>query len=331
MTNLTKVLVTGAGGFLGSFIVRDLFNKGTYEIYTFSRKSYKNLEQYNVTQIQGDLQNPQDLLMATKGMDAIIHCASQVGMWATYETFYNTNFLGTKNIVDAAIINQVPKFIHTSTPSVAFGNESLCNVDESTPYPKKYYSYYAQTKALAEQYVLSKKSPTFSVVAIRPHLIFGPGDLNLVPRVIDSAKKGKLKIVGDGENLVDVTYVENASEVHLIALEKLSPTASMNGKAYFLGQGPIKLWDFTNDILKRSEMKPITKKIPLFVCYAIGFLIECSLKLIGKYDIHPPMTRFVAMQLGMSHYYDHKALYKDFDYTPRYSIQEGLDRLFSHQ
>jgi nucleoside-diphosphate-sugar epimerase len=165
-------------------------------------------------------------------------------------------------------------------------------------------------------------------MAIRPHLIFGPGDLNLVPRVIEAAKKGKLRIVGDGNNLVDVTYVENASLAHVMALEKLNPLSPIAGKAYFLGQGPLKLWDFTNELLRRSGEKPVTKKIPFKVAYFMGFMIEMVLKFLGKYDIHPPMTRFVALQLGKSHYYDHKNIEVDLGYTHKYSVSEGLDKLF---
>lgn len=325
---LTKVLVTGAGGFLGSYIVRDLLHAGTYEVYSFSRKKYKNLEEMGVIQRQGDLSNYADVEAALSGMDAVIHTASQVGMWGRYSDFYQTNVVGTENIIRACQKHMIKKCVYTSTPSVAFGQESLCGVDESVGYPKKYLSLYAATKALAEQKILAANSEQFSTVALRPHLIFGPGDQNLVPRVVSAAKAGKLKIVGNGENLVDVTYVENASIVHVMALEKLNPGSNIAGKAYFLGQGPIKLWDFTNELLKRSGISPITKKIPFAWAYLIGFLIETILGLVGKFDITPPMTRFIALQLGKSHYYSHKNLEQDLGFKPKFSIEQGLDRLF---
>lgn len=128
---------------------------------------------------------------------------------------------------------------------------------------------------------------------------------------------------------MDVTYVENASLAHIMALEKLEANSPIAGKAYFLGQGPIKLWDFTNELLKRSKLPPITKKVPFKVAYSVGFMIEMGLKLVGKYDIHPPMTRFVALQLGKSHYYNHHNLEHDLGFKPKYSIEEGLDKLFS--
>jgi nucleoside-diphosphate-sugar epimerase len=324
----TKVLVTGAGGFLGGYIARDLLAKG-YEVYSFSRSTYPALEKMGVVQRQGDLSKYDDVEAALEGMDAVIHTASQVGMWGRYEDFYKTNVTGTENIIKACHKWHIKKIVYTSTPSVAFGEESLCNANESIDYPDRYLSMYAETKAIAEKLVMMANGGSLSTVAIRPHLIFGPGDLNLVPRVVEAAKKGKLKIIGDGENLVDVTYVENASYVHVLALEELSPDSPIAGKAYFLGQGPIKLWDFTNEILKRSGEKPVTKKISFKLAYFIGFMIETVLKMIGKYDIHPPMTRFVALQLGKSHYYSHGNIERDLGYKPKFTIEEGLDRLFA--
>lgn len=325
----SKVLVTGAGGFLGGHIAHDLIAAG-YEVYSFSRKHYPSLDKLGVIQRQGDLSIDSDVEMALIGMDAVIHTASQVGMWGRYEDFYKTNVIGTQNIINACHKHHITKLIYTSTPSVAFGHESLCHVDESIGYPETYLSIYAETKAIAEKIILKANSAALSTVAIRPHLIFGPGDLNLVPRVIEAARSGRLKIIGDGENLVDVTYVENASLAHVMALEQLSPTAPIAGKAYFLGQGPIKLWDFTNEILMRSGMKPITKKAPFKLAYFAGYLIETYLKLMRQFDVHPPMTRFVALQLGKSHYYCHDALFNDLNFKPKFSIQEGLDRLFKN-
>jgi nucleoside-diphosphate-sugar epimerase len=324
----TKVLVTGAGGFLGGYIARDLIDKG-YEVYSFSRSTYTALEKMGVTQRQGDLSKYIDVETALEGMDAVIHTASQVGMWGRYEDFYKTNVTGTENIIRACHKWHIPKLVYTSTPSVAFGEDSLCNANESVDYPDRYLSMYAETKAIAEKLVMMANGGSLSTVAIRPHLIFGPGDMNLVPRVIEAAKKGKLKIIGDGENLVDVTYVENASMVHLLALEKLTPDSPIAGKAYFLGQGPIKLWDFTNELLKRSGERPVTKKISFKLAYFLGFMIEIVLKMIGKFDVHPPMTRFVALQLGKSHYYDHSNIERDLGYKAKFTIEEGLDRLFA--
>ncbi len=327
--NKTKVLITGAGGFLGSYIAKKLSLNSNYEIYSFSRSHYPKLKELGVIERTGDLKNYFDIKKALVGMDAVIHTASMVGMWGRYEDFFQTNVEGTENILKAMKELGIKKLVYTSTPSVAFGNQSLCGVDESTPYPENYLSYYAKTKSIAEKMVLNANSSELSTVALRPHLIFGPGDLNLVPRVIEAQKKGRLKIVGDGENLVDVTYVENAADAHIMALEKLTPNHPIAGKAYFLGQGPIKLWDFTNKILIRSGLPPVTKKMPLKKAYTIGYFIELVLKTLRIYNVHPPMTRFVSLQLGTSHYFSHKNLEHDLGFKPAISIEEGIEKLFS--
>jgi nucleoside-diphosphate-sugar epimerase len=325
----TKILITGAGGFLGSHIARKLFSKNDYEVYSFSRSHYPLLDQWNVIQRHGDLKNYSDVKSALAGMDAVIHTASLVGMWGRYEDFYATNVTGTENILKAMQELGIKKLVYTSTPSVAFGTDDLCGVDEKTPYPEKYLTHYAGTKSIAERKVLAANSTELSTISLRPHLIYGPGDLNLIPRVISAQKKGRLKIIGDGNNLVDVTYVENAADAHVMALEKLSPDHKIAGNAYFLGQGPVKLWDFTNEILVRSGLSPVTKKISIKTAYTIGFFIECILKLMCLYKVDPPMTRFVALQLGKSHYFSHHNLEHDLGYSPSVSIEEGINRLFN--
>ncbi len=338
MSKIVKVLITGAGGFLGRYIARDLLeenkksnstNEPIYKVYSLSRNHYSFLEEMGVEQFIGNLKNYQEVLNVVKQMDAVIHTASQVGMWGKKEDFYDTNFKGTENIINACLEAGVKRCVYTSTPSVAFGNSDLKNVDESIGYPTKHFCDYAATKKMAEEFVLKNNSSKLATVALRPHLIFGPGDQNLIPRVIRARKENRLKIVGDGENFVDVSYVENVSLLHVEALKKLSPDAPFAGKAYFVGQGPVKLWDFTNDILKRSKLSPVKKKIPFQLAYLIGWLFECFYFLTRNFKADPPMTRFVAMQLAKSHYYDHSALERDFNFKFPYSIEEGLNRYFA--
>ncbi|MDO9181581.1 MAG: NAD-dependent epimerase/dehydratase family protein [Bacteriovorax sp.] len=324
----TKVLITGAGGFLGSYIARELLKKN-YQVFSFSRTEYTFLKELGVTQRLGDLKNFEDVNNALVDIDAIIHTAGMVGIWGRYDDFYATNVIGTQNILKAAMNHGIKKLVYTSTPSVAFGRDSLCGVDESTPYPKNYLTHYAFTKSIAEKMILEANGPLISTVALRPHLIFGAGDKNLVPRVLMAQEKGRLKIIGDGNNLVDVIYVENAAIAHVMALEKLNETHPIAGKAYFLGQGPIKLWDFTNALLLKAKLPPVTKKISLRKAYYIGFLIESFFKLFRLYKIDPPMTRFVALQLGKSHYFSHHNIETDLGFIPAISIDEGIERLFS--
>ena len=323
-----KVLITGAGGFLGSYIARELIKKG-HEVFSFSRSEHELLSNIGVTQILGDLKNYHDVKKALNGMEIVIHTAGMVGMWGRYEHYYETNVTGTENILKAMKELGINKLVYTSTPSVVFAKDSLCGVDESTPYASRYLTHYALTKSIAEKMVLAANNDSFCTVALRPHLIFGAGDTNLIPRVIEAQKKGRLKMVGDGKNLVDVIYVENAAKAHVMAMEKLASNHPIAGKAYFLGQGPVNLWDFINTVLTRADLPIVTKKISLKKAYFLGFIIESVLKLFRIYKVHPPMTRFVSLQLGKSHYFNHHNIEHDLGFTPSISVEEGIDRLFT--
>lgn len=323
--NKNKVLITGGGGFLGRNIAKLLISKN-YEVYSFQRNYYPELEKLGVKQIIGDLLNFDQIRLALTDIKSVIHTASKVGMNGSFDDFYKANFIGTKNLIISMKEMGIKNLVYTSTPSVVFGKDDLNFVDESTPYPKKFLSHYAHTKKLAEEYVLQSIDENFFAVALRPHLIFGPGDTNLIPRVIEARKKNKLKIVGDGKNLVDVIYVENAAYAHYLALEKLSNKIS--GHAYFIGQGPVNLWTFTNQILLHFNLTSVDQKIPLNVAYTMGFLIESVLNIFKLNHIHPPMSRFIALQLGKSHYFNHDRATKELGFFNNISIQDGIKSLF---
>lgn len=322
-----NILVTGGGGFLGRYIVKLLLADG-HKVISFSRGTYSYLDQINLKQIKGDLQNKEDIKNALTGVDAVIHCASKVGMHGSYKEFYDINFIGTKNLVDCMKELKINQLIYTSTPSVVFGNDDIIFGDESLPYPKKYLTHYAQTKMLGEKYVLENVNNHFMAVSLRPHLIFGNGDLNLIPRTIEAYKKGRIKIIGNGENLVDVIPVENAALAHVLALKKLNP--SISGNSYFIGQGPVNLWTFINNVLNNQGYGSINNKIPLKLAYCIGFIIEIGLKLLGLTHVHPPMSRFIALQLGKSHYFNHKKSLEDLGNYHQLSIREAILNLPRH-
>ena len=327
-----NILVTGGGGFLGKSIINLLIDK-KYKVTSFSRSLYKELEKRGVTCIQGDIKNTQDVLKACEGQDAVIHVASKVGMWGKWSDFYDTNVIGTENVINACLEHQIKKLVYTSSPSVVFGKDNLQNADESTPYPDKYFGLYAHSKALAEKKVLeSNNSQRLLTTSLRPHLIFGEKDPNLIPRLVKAAREGKLKQVGSGQNLVDVIYVENAAYAHVLALEKLYYSSPICGKAYFLGQeSPVNLWQFINKILNIHGLPPIKKTISFKKAYLLGAFIEKTLRLLGRYSIDPPMTRFVALQLGKSHYFSHKNAFMDLGYKPIFSIEKALERLSTTQ
>lgn len=321
-----KVLITGATGFLGHQLAIDLIEKG-HNVYNFSRSSSKELDQIGVRTINGDLQNQSDInLVLKEEFDAIFHVASKVGMWGRWKDFYNVNFNGSKLLFDTSVDHGVKYFIYTSTPSVVFGKEEIIEGNENIPYPKTYLSLYAKSKALAESYILNHQGSSIKTCSIRPHLIFGKNDKNIIPRLIQAKKRNKLKIIGNGKNLVDVIHVKNASMAHIQALEELSTSAKNNKKAYFIGQEkPVYLWDFINEILRIKGLAPVTDNISTQAAYKIGHIIEIFLNLFRIFNIHPPMTRFVALQLGTSHYFSHQRAENDFGYSPKLSLKESLE------
>ena len=326
-----RILVTGGGGFLGTHIINELLKNPTYMVTNFSRHTYSHLEDIAVPTIKGDIRNKEDVERAlSQGFDAIFHVAALAGVWGRHQDYLDINYFGTKNLLEVAREKGIPKFIYTSTPSVVFGKDDLMGVNEETPYPTTFLNSYGETKCMAEKLVLQMNDgESFLTCAIRPHLIWGPGDPHLFPRVIQKGKEGKLRIVGDGENLVDIIYVENAALAHVQAFEHLKPYSSVCGQAYFVGQErPVKLWCFINDILGHVKVEPVMKIIDLKTAYRMGWLFEKSFKIAGIIKPEPPMTRFVALNLGKSHYFSHEKAKRDFGYYPRVSIEEGLKKTF---
>jgi nucleoside-diphosphate-sugar epimerase len=216
--------------------------------------------------------------------------------------------------------------VYTSTPSVVFNGESFRGADESLPYGTDFLCAYAETKATAERRALAAASETLKVCALRPHLIWGPGDHHLFPRVLARARAGNLRIVGEGTNQVDVTHVDTAADAHLGALDALL-AGHANGKAYFLSQGePVKLWSFINRLLVGAGEKPVTKRISQRAAYWLGALLEGAWTLF-RLKGEPPMTRFVAVELAKDHWFDVSAARRDLGLKPAVETWAELDRL----
>jgi len=320
-------LVTGAGGFLGSYIAEMLVARGD-RVRSFSRSRYPFLDELGVEQIQGDLRDREPLRLAAKGVDVVFHTAAIAGIWGRRADFARINYGGTCNVVDACLHQQVPKLVYTSSPSVTFDGRDQCGVDESAPYPAKFLAHYPATKALAERHVLREKGQNVVMAcALRPHLIWGPDDQHLIPRLLDRARKGQLLRVGQGRNLIDITYVENAAEAHLQAADALAPGSPVCGQAYFISQGqPVNCWEWINEVLAMAGLPPVTRSISYRAAYATGAALESAYWLLGRTD-EPRMTRFLAAQLATSHYFDISRARSDFGYRPRVSTEEGMWRL----
>jgi len=318
-----KALVTGGGGFLGRYIVEKLLEKGE-EVSIFCRGEYPELERLGVKVIRGDLRDREGVKDAIKGQELVFHVASKIDMFGRYEDFYDINVAGTQNVVDGCIKWNVIKLIYTSTASVVFNGKDMKGVDESTPYPNKYLSPYPKTKMLAEQIVLNANGcNSLKTTILRPHLICGPRDPSLAPRLIKLARKGKLPIIGKGKNKLDITYVENVADAHILASE--SPKSA--GQVYFISQGkPVVPWDLLQKLFSQLDIPPIKRKIPYKLAYAGGAILEFFFKLIRIRKKEPLITRFLASELAKSHYFDISKARKELGYEPRIGLEEGLEQ-----
>jgi nucleoside-diphosphate-sugar epimerase len=317
-----KVLVTGGGGFVGGHIIERLLARG-YAVRSIGRSSQPQLAAMGVEVVCGDLTDAATVLSACEGMDAVFHVAARAGVWGDWESYYQPNVIGTRNVVAACRHQAVGRLIYTSTPSVVFNGAPINGGDESLPYGSHWLCHYAHTKALAEQEALAANTASLKVVALRPHLIFGPGDPHLLPRVIESVRAGRLKIVGDGRSRVDVSYVGNVADAHLDALDALA-RGQGEGQAYFISQGEsVELWPWLNAILVGLGHTPLSKKIPLPLAYGVGAVCESIWKVLGR-DDDPPITRFVAVELAKNHYFNISAAQRDLGYVARVPMAEAV-------
>jgi nucleoside-diphosphate-sugar epimerase len=321
-----KALVTGGGGFLGKAIVKLLLERGD-EVRSFSRSAYPELNELGVEHVSGALDNADAVTRAVAGCDIVYHVAAKAGVWGPYEEFYQANVVGTRNIIDACRKQGVRKLVYTSSPSVVFDGTDMEGVDESAPYPDHFEAFYPQTKAEAEQRVTQANDDQLATVSLRPHLIWGPEDNHLTPRIMERGAKGALRKLGTRECLVDTIYIDNAATAHLQAADKLDIGSKVAGKVYFLSQGePLPVWDVVNRILDAGNLPPVTRTISPELAYKVGTLLEKVYTLFNLKG-EPRMTRFVARELSTAHWFDLSAARNDFGYNPEVSFDEGIERL----
>lgn len=321
-----KALVTGGGGFLGGSIVSQLVARGD-DVRSFSRNIYTALTKLGVEQSVGDLADAQAVGQAVAGCDIVFHAGAKAGAWGPYKAYYDANVLGTQHIIEACKDNGIKGLVYTSSPSVVFNGRDMEGVDESAPYAEHFNAPYPETKALAEKMVLAANSDDLATVALRPHLIFGPGDPHLLPRIVAKAKAGKLRLIGDGENKIDIVYVDNAAHAHILAGDKLRPGSPIAGKAYFISNGdprPIRI--LFNRIMELNNLPQVNGRVPPNLAYWCGWLLEkvyCLLRI----EQEPLVTRFLAKELSTAHWFDIMAARKDLGYHPEISIDEGFRRV----
>jgi nucleoside-diphosphate-sugar epimerase len=321
-----RALVTGGGGFLGGAVVRALLARGD-DVVSIARGDYPGLRDLGVTTVRGDLADPATVVQAAEGCDVVLHVAAKAGIWGPAADYERSNVEGTRSVLAACRVLGIRRLVHTSTPSVVHAGDDIAGGDESLPYATHFSSDYPRTKAVAEREVLAAADDGLATVALRPHLVWGPGDTQLVPRILDRARRGRLRLVGGGDAVIDTTYVDDAVAAHLCAADRLAPGAACSGRPYFITSGdPRPVREVVNAILAAGGLPPETRSVPLPVAEVAGAAAETAWRLLRRTQ-EPPMTRFLARQLATDHWFDISAARRDLGYVPAVGLDEGFRRL----
>ncbi len=320
------VLVTGGGGFLGGAII-DMLLARRVEVRSFARGAYPDLVSKGVDVRRGDLADQRAVASAIEGCEAVFHVAAKAGVYGPAAEFHSANVTGTENVLAGCATHGVSRLVFTSTPSVVHGGGDVSGVDETAPYATSWSSPYPESKARAEQMVLAANGSELATVAIRPHLVWGPGDRQLVPTLVERARSGRARLIGSGDNLVDSTFIDNAAEAHLLAFDRLAPESAVAGRAYFIAQDePMPMRDLISAMLGAAGVEANLAVVPVGVAKAAGSVVDAvyrGLRIRGE----PPVSRFLVEQLATDHWYDLTAARRDLGYGPRVSFAAGLERL----
>jgi nucleoside-diphosphate-sugar epimerase len=315
-----RVLVTGASGFLGRAVAAELQAAG-HRVRTLQRSPSRVP---GADDHLGSVTDDTDVARAVEGMDAVVHLAAKVSLAGDAAAFDAVNVGGTRRLLAEAERTGMPRLVHVSSPSVAHSGASIVGDDARPADPVHASGDYARTKALAELLALAADSPTLRVVAVRPHLVWGPGDTQLVARIVERARRGRLPVLGSGAALVDSTYVDNAASAIAAALERAD---RVHGNAYVITNGePRPVAELMAGICSAAGVATPDWHVPAAVARGAGSLVEALWRVRPGRD-EPPMTRFLAEQLSTAHWFDQRRTRADLGWTPAVGLDEGLARL----
>ena len=318
-----KALVTGGGGFLGSALVKALLARGD-SVRILARGEYPQLAALGAETLRGDIVDASATAKACEGVDVVFHTAAKAGGWGDKREFEAINVTGTDHVIAGCRANQVKAFVHTSSPSVVHQHADVEGADESLPYAVDFTADYPRTKMISEQRALASG---LNVIALRPHFIWGPGDRHLLPRLLLRARAGKLRQVGNRDVKTDTIYIDNCVDAHLLAAERLLKNSAPEAKAYFISDdAPLGVWTMANRMLQAAGAPPVGKPVPAWLAYGLGATLEAVHATFGI-EKEPMMTRFAASELSHAQWYSIAAANRDLGYSPKISIETGLQRL----
>jgi nucleoside-diphosphate-sugar epimerase len=316
-----RVLVTGATSLLGRSVVDRLVERGD-DVSVFQRSA----SGLAVNESLGDVADSDAFSNAVAGAEAVVHVAGLATVTGDWDRFEATNVAGTRNVVIAALRAGATRFVHISSPSVAHAGSSLVGESAGTADPSSTRGYYATSKAMGELVALAADSQHMSVIALRPHLIWGPRDTQLVGRIVDRAIKGRLAIIGSGAALIDTTYIDNAADAVVAGLDRVP---GLGGRSFVVTNGqPRPVRELVDRIVMAAGLEPPTMKVPYLAAKAGGTAVEQIWDRRTTED-EPPMTGFLAEQLGTAHWFDQRETRQALGWTPAVSLAEGFERLRS--
>ncbi len=321
-----KILVTGASSLIGIGVTSALVERGD-SVVTFQRTSPVGGAHESVRSVSGDVRAREALAGAASGCDAVIHLAAKVGVVGAWDEYRAVNVGGTANVIEAARANGMSRMVHVSSPSVAHGGAAIIGAAADPPVLGRRHAHYAESKAMAENLAVAASGDDLGVVVVRPHLVWGPGDTQLVGRIVERARSGRLALVNGGRALVDTTYIDNAVDALVAALDAVSPTAPCAGRAYVIANGePRPIRDLVAGICGAAGVPFAPRDVPLRVATRVGAIVERVWPLLRRSD-EPPLTAFLAEQLGTAHWFDSSPAAIDLGWRPTVSIDDGLARL----
>ena len=312
-----RVLVTGATGMLGRATAQALVDRGD-DITVLQRRS----SGLDCRELLGDVADDRVVRRATAGQDVVLHLAAKVDVTGHWPDYVSANVTGTANVVAACQAEAVGRLVHVSSPSVAHAGESLVGVGAQPADPDQARGQYARSKALAERHALAADSPGLSVLAVRPHLVWGPGDTQLVARIVARARAGRLPLLGPGTALIDTTYVDNAVSALVAAVD--SPA---HGEALVVSNGePRTVREVLTRLCAAAGTPPPRRRLPVPVGWAAGVAAEAAWMVLRRDDT-PPLTRFLVEQLTTAHWFDQRHTRAALGWQPAVTLDEGFDRL----
>lgn len=321
-----RLLISGGQGFLGGTLVRALVALGFRKVAATARRDAPELERLGVEVVRCDLTRKEEAVNATRERDVIFHTAAKAGVWGSESSYEQINVQATRHLLEGAKQNGVEHFIHTSSPSVTFQGTSSELETEEAPYGRVPLNSYCRTKIQSEREVLETEG--LKTLALRPHLIYGPGDPHLLPRVFEASEKGRLVRVGSGLSQVDVTHIRDAVGSQLCALAKRQDE-TIWGEAYFITSGvPIRLWSWLAHILHWRRLPGVRRSLSLKQAVALGRALEKVWARLDRQD-EPPLTEFSALQLGCTHTYSIEKAQRLLGYEPSIAPYDSFSGQFS--